>query len=387
MLAALEALLRLRQAACHPGLVPGQTRRVVVEGRAARRGARRRRRGRSQGARLLAVDVPARSRRAAAARRRHRVHAARRLDARSRRRRRAIPGRRGPAGDADLAQGRRHRPQPHRRRSRLPARPVVEPRRRGSGRRPRAPHRADAPGDGLPPGRRGHRRGAHPRAAGEEARARRRRARRRRPPPRRSRATTCSRCSPERGRVSGCFGVRLFRSHPDAPGRPVARRPIAPRAIVAIPRAQRAVSATGMPSRCSARYPISARARLTSRRRLPLLTSSSGTQWTPHTSRIRSARSLARSIPAGRASGDAGATSSTAIAIPGCGAPRRSPSAHAVRPAPSSCDRRIAGALRPARGTARPAARPTSAAWPVQRYRASSPSDATRPARSGLRWT
>ena len=53
----------------------------------------------------------------------------------------ALPGGRRPAGDAGLAQGRRHRPQPDRRRSRLPVRPVVEPRRRGAGRRPRPPHR------------------------------------------------------------------------------------------------------------------------------------------------------------------------------------------------------------------------------------------------------
>ena len=72
----------------------------------------------------------------------------------------------GPAGHARVAQGGRHRPQPHRGRSRLPARSVVEPRRRGSGRRPRAPHRAGPAGDGLPHGREGHRRGADPRAAG-----------------------------------------------------------------------------------------------------------------------------------------------------------------------------------------------------------------------------
>ena len=39
-------------------------------------------------------------------------------------------------------QGRRIRPQPHRGRLRVPARPVVEPRERGAGRRPRPPHRA-----------------------------------------------------------------------------------------------------------------------------------------------------------------------------------------------------------------------------------------------------
>ena len=40
-----------------------------------------------------------------------------------------------------LPQSRRHRPQPHRRRHRHPLRPLVEPRRRGPGHRPRLPHR------------------------------------------------------------------------------------------------------------------------------------------------------------------------------------------------------------------------------------------------------
>ena len=69
--------------------------------------------------------------------------------------------------------------QPHRRRSRVPARPLVEPRRRRTGRRSRPPHRPDAPGPRLPAGRRGHRRGTRPRAAGHEAQPRRSGARRR----------------------------------------------------------------------------------------------------------------------------------------------------------------------------------------------------------------
>ena len=68
VLAALEALLRLRQAACHAALVPGQHADVVVEGRATARGARGRGGRGPQGARLLAVDVAARSGRAAPAR-------------------------------------------------------------------------------------------------------------------------------------------------------------------------------------------------------------------------------------------------------------------------------------------------------------------------------
>jgi hypothetical protein len=42
-------------------------------------------------------------------------------------------------------QGRRHRAQPHRRRHRHPLRPVVEPRRRAAGHRPRPPHRPATP--------------------------------------------------------------------------------------------------------------------------------------------------------------------------------------------------------------------------------------------------
>ena len=65
VLQALEALLRLRQAACHPALVPGQQRRDLDQDRGAARelgagGGRR-----AQGARLLAVDQPARLGRAA----------------------------------------------------------------------------------------------------------------------------------------------------------------------------------------------------------------------------------------------------------------------------------------------------------------------------------
>ena len=154
MLAALEALLRLRQAACHPALVPGQSAPHLVEARSAARGAVDRRRRGPQGAGVLAVDLAARSDRARPRPRRARVRAPRRQHARPRRRRGALPGPGRPAGDAGLAQGGRHRPQPDRRRPRVPVRPVVEPRRRGPGRRPRPPHRPDAPGDGLPAGRR-----------------------------------------------------------------------------------------------------------------------------------------------------------------------------------------------------------------------------------------
>ena len=59
-----------------------------------------------------------------------------------------------------LAQGRRHRPQPHPRRPRHPLRPLVEPRRRGAGHRPRLPDRPDQAGPGAPAGHPGHHRGA-----------------------------------------------------------------------------------------------------------------------------------------------------------------------------------------------------------------------------------
>ena len=53
----------------------------------------------------------------------------------------------------DQPQGRRPRPEPDRRRLRLPARPVVEPRRRGPGHRPRPPHRPGQARLRLPPDR------------------------------------------------------------------------------------------------------------------------------------------------------------------------------------------------------------------------------------------
>ena len=50
----------------------------------------------------------------------------------------------------DQPQGRRRRAHPHRSRLRLRPRPLVEPRRRGPGRRPRPPDRPDPAGHGLP---------------------------------------------------------------------------------------------------------------------------------------------------------------------------------------------------------------------------------------------
>ena len=60
-----------------------------------------------------------------------------------------LPGRRRPGVPA-VAEGRRHRPQPHPRRPRHPLRPLVEPRRRGPGHRPGPPDRSDPRGPGAP---------------------------------------------------------------------------------------------------------------------------------------------------------------------------------------------------------------------------------------------
>ena len=73
---------------------------------------------------------------------------------------RRLPGRRG-AGVPPLAQGRRHRAEPHAGHPRHPLRPLVEPGRRGPGHRPRLPHRPGPSGAGPPPRRRGHDRGPH----------------------------------------------------------------------------------------------------------------------------------------------------------------------------------------------------------------------------------
>ena len=74
----------------------------------------------------------------------------------------------------DQPEGRRPGPEPDRRRLRLPARPLVEPRRRGPGDRPLAPDRPDPAGLRLPPDLPRHRRAEDPRAPAEEARPRRR---------------------------------------------------------------------------------------------------------------------------------------------------------------------------------------------------------------------
>jgi hypothetical protein len=68
---------------------------------------------------------------------------------------------------SDLPQGRRHRPHPDRRRHRDPLRPVVESRRREPGQRPRPPHRSTSRCSSTSSSA-GHRRGTHPADAGPQ---------------------------------------------------------------------------------------------------------------------------------------------------------------------------------------------------------------------------
>ena len=103
-------------------------------------------------------------------RRRHTVLLPRRQDPRPRRGGAALQGRHRP-GLPDQPQGGRVRAQPHRSRLLLPARPVVEPRDRGAGRRSRPPHRPDQGRHGLPPRRQGHDRGKGHGAEGQEGQA------------------------------------------------------------------------------------------------------------------------------------------------------------------------------------------------------------------------
>ena len=81
---------------------------------------------------------------------------------------RAVPGRRA-AGVPAVAQGGRHRAQPHPRRPRHPRRPLVEPRGRGPGDRPGLPDRPDPAGAGAPLHHAGHHRGEDRRAAHPQA--------------------------------------------------------------------------------------------------------------------------------------------------------------------------------------------------------------------------
>ena len=76
----------------------------------------------------------------------------------------------GAARAGDVAARRRPGAEPDEREPRLPLRPLVEPGGRGSGLRPRAPHRPDAGRAGAPDGVRRHDRGADRRADRRQAR-------------------------------------------------------------------------------------------------------------------------------------------------------------------------------------------------------------------------
>ncbi len=185
----LEALLRLRQAACHPGLIdPKRDRRPLREARLSPAAPRRGPRRRAQGARLLAVHELPRDRAPEARRARVCLRVPRWPDARPRRARAPFPGadRAGPL--LDQPEGGWARPEPDRGRVRVPARSLVEPGGRGAGHRPHSPHRPEPTRLRLSPDREGHGGGEGARAPGEQARPRRRPARRRQEPDRRAAA-------------------------------------------------------------------------------------------------------------------------------------------------------------------------------------------------------
>ncbi len=179
----LEALLRLRQAACHPGLLDKsrldessakmdmlmyQMEEVIDEG--------------PQGPRLQPVHLLPRHRQGPPRRRQDPLRIPRRPHPQPRGARRSLPER--PQGPRlpHQPQGRRPRPEPHRRRLRLHPRPLVEPRRRGPGHRPLPPHRPDQDRLRLPPHRPRHRRGEDRRPPAKETRPRRGHPQRRQPP-------------------------------------------------------------------------------------------------------------------------------------------------------------------------------------------------------------
>ena len=168
----LEALLRLRQAACHPGLIDRarvdepsakldallpQLAEVVEGGHKALVF--------SQFTSLLAI---VRARLDAA---RAELRVPRRPHAGPRGPRHALPGGSGVPAVPDQPEGGRARPQPHGGRVRLPARPVVESRGGGAGHRPHAPHRPDPPRLRLPADRARYGGGEGHRAAAGQARA------------------------------------------------------------------------------------------------------------------------------------------------------------------------------------------------------------------------
>ena len=171
----LEALLRLRQAACHPGLIDKkktdapsakldmlfpQLQEAMEEGQKTLVF--------SQFTSLLAIV------RAHARPRRHHLRIPRRQDAQPPGKGRTLPERSRLQALPHQPQSRRRRPQPHGGGIRLPARPVVEPRRRGASDRPHAPHRPNQAGVRLSHHRQEHGGGKSPGAAKDQTQPRRR---------------------------------------------------------------------------------------------------------------------------------------------------------------------------------------------------------------------
>ena len=167
----LEALLRLRQAACHPGLID-EKRRAESSGKMEVLLSRLdevRQEGHkalvfSQFTSFLAL-IRTRLDAAGGA-----VRVPRWPDPRSAGARHAIPDRPGLPAVSDQPQGGRSRPQPDRRRLRLHPGSLVEPGRRSSGRRPRPPHRPKETRLRLPPALPRHRRGKGGSPAADKAR-------------------------------------------------------------------------------------------------------------------------------------------------------------------------------------------------------------------------
>jgi hypothetical protein len=207
----LEALLRLRQAACDAALVPGARSSAPPSSRCCARTSR------SPSPRDTRRSCSRSGRRCSTASSRYArggapVRAPRRIDARPRGGGRGVPERERPARDDRVAARRRNRAQPDRGRQRVHPRSLVEPRGRGAGRRPRAPDRSDATRDGVPAGRLRHR--------SRSACSRSRRASARSPRPRsalekplRSRARSCSSCSADVARAPS----RKLHQDPDPP--------------------------------------------------------------------------------------------------------------------------------------------------------------------------
>lgn len=143
----LATMSKLKQVCNHPAHFLGDGSRVMRPLRQARApggGARGSARRGRQGVVLHAVHRVRQHARALPGRAlRHRgdVPARRHEQGLPRPHGRALPGQERPVAVPVVAQGRRHRPQPHRRQPRDPPGPLVEPGRRGPGDRPRVPHR------------------------------------------------------------------------------------------------------------------------------------------------------------------------------------------------------------------------------------------------------